>query len=54
MWGFSEINNLLVINPVTFLQGDGAEVFNYCFTVVMASGMIGWGIGLLCKIISRS
>jgi hypothetical protein len=44
------------INVVQWLQGTGTEydLFNWAMTIVVCFGLIGWGIGLLCQIISRS
>jgi hypothetical protein len=44
------------INVATWLVGSDPEIvyFNYFFTIVVVFGLIGWGIGLLAKIISRS
>ena len=36
------------------LTGPGAEMFNYFFTIIMASGWICFGIGMLFKIMGRS
>lgn len=33
---------------------DGAEYFNYFFTLVLVFGMVCFGINLLVKIVSRS
>lgn len=37
-----------------FLQGEGAEYFNYFFTLVMACGWIAFGFAILVKMISRA
>lgn len=39
---------------IDIMQGDGADAFNYFFTVVCAFGLFAFGIGLLFKIINRS
>jgi hypothetical protein len=49
-WGVGEIT----INTVSFLQGEGSEYLNYFFTLTSVGGMMAWGFGLLCKLISRS
>jgi len=51
MWG---LDGVVEFTAASFMQGDGSDVFNFFFTVVMAVGLIGWGIGLLCQIISKS
>ena len=45
-----------IINTATWIIGTGVEYdyFNFFFTLVSIFGMMAWGFGLLCKIISKS
>lgn len=45
---------MLEFNVLEIMTGDGTEIFNYFFTLVMVFGWVAFGIGLLFKIINRS
>jgi len=45
------INVVQILDPAAV---DGAEYFNYFFTLILVFGMFCFGINLLVKIISRS
>lgn len=45
------VNTVQILDPAVV---DGAEYFNYFFTVILVFGMVCFGINLLVKIISRS
>lgn len=39
---------------IQVLTSEGAAAFNYFFTVVFIIGMLGFGVGLLVRMITRS
>jgi len=39
---------------VEILTGEGSQMFNYFFTLVLAWGVFSFGVGMLFKIINRS
>jgi hypothetical protein len=47
-------SGVTTFNIIQFMSGEGAEYFNYFFTLMVVCGLLFWGIGLLLKIISRS
>ena len=50
-WDFGEGD----ISVLHIMQGQqGADVFNYFFTIILFFGLIAFSIGLLIKLISRS
>jgi len=51
---FPYVGEIVVTSMDIVTGNDFAACFNYFFTLVFTVGMIGWGIGLLCQIISRS
>lgn len=47
-------SGVTTFNPIILMTGDGSDVFNWFFTIIMVWGLFCWGVGLLCKIVSRS
>ena len=42
------------VYTLQILTGDGTEMFNYFFTLVIVMGWFAFSVGLLFKIINRS
>ena len=47
-------SGVTTFNIIQLLPGADYQAFNYFFTLIMVWGLFSWGVGLLCKIISRS
>lgn len=50
-WSGLQTYNIIEFMPATI---DGADVFNYFFTLMVVVGLFAFGIKVLVRIVSRS